>query len=107
MTRSATALSTGGKLLSNTTTVNVCVALNGGEPLSVTRTAITFVPGPCPSVGVQTKTPLVGLMNAFVGAPALRLNVSTFAGRSASTAVLVKLNIVPSKTVRFEIAEKV
>jgi len=37
---------------------NVEVSLNGGEPLSMTRTVTGYTPGPSVPVGVQTNTPL-------------------------------------------------
>src|SRR5580765_3488739 len=80
---------TGGKLLSSTVTEKVLASLNGGEPLSVTRTVMLLTPGPCASVGVHVNTPLVGLMLALGGAPGSRLNVSVLPGTSGSFATLV------------------
>src|SRR5439155_18677512 len=79
-----------------TTTVKLPMSLEGGEPLSVTRTVIRFVLGPCASVGVQVKTPFVELMLAPAGAPGSKLNVSVFAGRSSSVAVFVTTNVLSS-----------
>jgi flagellar protein FlaJ len=45
-------------------------------------------------VGVQENTPVVGSMPAPAGAPT-RLNVSMFAGRSASVAVAVNVTFLP------------
>jgi hypothetical protein len=59
--------------VSRTTTVKLCVALNGGGPSSVTTTAMRFVLGPCVSMGRQRNAPLVALIVALVGAPAPRL----------------------------------
>src|SRR5262245_42015786 len=53
---------------------NVCAAVIGGMPLSVTRIVMILVPGPWPAVGVQENSPFVGLIEAPVGAPAARLN---------------------------------
>src|SRR5258706_121902 len=55
---SATGASVGGEFTACTTTTKLCVAVNGGEPLSVTATMIVLVPGPCVSLGVQINTPL-------------------------------------------------
>src|SRR5262249_18587107 len=50
-------VSTGGELTSRTVTWKVRVALRGGVPLSVTRTVMFVVIGPCSSVGVQRINP--------------------------------------------------
>ena len=92
-------LRTGMLFTSLTTTVNVLESLRAGEPLSVTRTVITFVPRPCASVGVQLNSPLVGLIDAPAGAPESKLKVSVCVGISESVAVTVKLAKVPSLTV--------
>ncbi len=60
---------TGDALTSFTVTVIVSESLNAGEPLSVTRTVIVNEPGPCASVGVHVKTPVLGLIDAPDGAP--------------------------------------
>jgi len=67
--------------------------------LSVTRTEIKFVLGPCVSVGVQLKTPFAEFIVAFVGAPATRLNERVCVGQSASLAILVKVKVVCSKII--------
>ena len=55
-------------------------------------------------VGLQTNTPLVGLMVALVAAPEPRLNVSTWGGLSGSVAVFVMVSVIPTATVRLETA---
>ena len=52
--------STGASFTSLTVTVIVSKASIGGVPSSVTRTVMSWVPGPSASVGVQVKTPVVG-----------------------------------------------
>src|SRR5262245_63516531 len=93
--------STGAAFDSLTTTLNVLVLLKPGEPLSVTRTVMLFVLGPCVSVGVQVNTPVFWLMLAPVGAPASSEYVNALAGTSASVAVTVNDNVAPSLTVWF------
>src|SRR5262245_20667954 len=88
--------STGAAFDSLTTTLNVLVLLKPGEPLSVTRTVMLFVLGPCVSTGVQVNTPVFWLMLAPVGAPASSEYVNALAGTSASVAVTLKGNAVPS-----------
>src|SRR5204863_7378290 len=75
-----------------------------GDPSSATRTVKTFVPMAA-SVGVQLKSPLVGLTEAPVGAPASRLNVSTLTGMSGSAAIAVKVTGLPAYTVRSAIGD--
>src|SRR5882762_3603835 len=58
----------GAVFTSVTTIVKSWVALRLGTPLSTTRTRILLLLGPCASVGVQAKRPLVGLTVAPVGA---------------------------------------
>ena len=87
---------TGALFTSFTTTVKLFVSLKLGTPLSVARTVITFVPGPCVSLGVQVNWPVLGLMLAPVGAPGSRLYVIVLAGTSASVAEALKVNGVPS-----------
>src|SRR5439155_7519578 len=82
---------TGGLFTSVTTTVKLLVALSGGAPLSVTLMVIGFVLGPCASVGVQVKIPLVGLTVAPAGAPGSRLNVSV--SPFGSVALLVNVSV--------------
>src|SRR5580765_7037 len=94
--RSVGAVSTGAELTSLTVIVMVCAALMAGKPLSVTRTVIEAVLGPCASVGVQLKTPVDGSMPAPAGAPASRLKVRIWAGRSASVAEAVNVSRVCS-----------
>src|SRR5262245_1247749 len=96
--------STGAAFDSLTTTVNVFVLLKPGEPLSVTRTVMLFVLGPCVSVGIQVNTPVFWLMLAPVGAPASSEYVNALACTSASVAVTVNDNVAPSLTVWFATA---
>ena len=53
---------TGALFTSLTVTVKVLVALNGGEPLSVTMVVNVLVLGPCASPGVQVMTPLASML---------------------------------------------
>src|SRR6266446_8167896 len=76
-------------------TVKLLVSLNGGLPLSVTRTVMTCVLGPCASVGVQVNTPVAGLRLTPVGA-ATSEKVSVFVGMSGSVAVLVTVRVASS-----------
>src|SRR5206468_2178489 len=70
-------------------------ALRGGAPLSVTRTVIKLVLGPCASVGVQLSTPVLASRRTPVGAET-RPKLSVLAGRSASLAVLVTTRALSS-----------
>src|SRR5436190_484516 len=79
--------STGATLTS--ATVSLIVALSLSDP-SLTTTSKVYTPGPCASVGVQVKTPVVASMLAPVGAP-LKLNVKVWAGRSGSVAEAVNV----------------
>src|SRR6185369_7648384 len=63
-----TSASSGGLFASFTTTVKLPSSLNGGAPLSVTRTVMTLVLGLCASVGVQINRPLLGSSCAPSGA---------------------------------------
>src|SRR5438067_6149762 len=94
-------LRTGATLTSFTTITMVCVAAKGGTPLSVTLTAKVLVAGPCASVGLQEKTPVVEIMLAPAGALS-RLKVREFAGMSASLAVAVKVKRAFSLFVRLD-----
>src|SRR6266581_3049900 len=86
---------TGALFTSLTMTVKLLVSLSGGMPLSVTRTVMTLVLGPCASVGVQVSTPVAGLRLTPVGAVTSE-KVSVFVGMSGSVAVLVTLKVVNS-----------
>src|SRR5438132_659834 len=88
--------STGALFTSLTVTVKVRASLNAGEPLSVTRMVMLLVLGPCASLGVQLKRPLVPLMLAPEGAPASKLKLKDCAGTSESLALAVKLRRLPS-----------
>src|SRR5262245_14810627 len=65
---------------------------------------MVFVLGPCASLGVQVNTPLAALMLTPAGAPGSTLNVSVLAGASASVAVTVTVNRLPSLIVRLAMA---
>src|SRR5437763_1647122 len=95
---SAGTVSTGALFTSRTTTVKLLVALRGGAPLSVTRTVIKLVLGPCASVGVQVSTPVLASRRTPVGAET-RPKLSVLAGRSASLAVLVTTSVLSSSIV--------
>src|SRR5262245_37810611 len=90
------AASAGARFTDPTTAMKLCVALRGGDPLSMTRTAMVFMPG-APWPGVQVNAPLLGLMLAPEGADT-RLNVSVLTGRSGSVAVAARVNVLPSLT---------
>jgi hypothetical protein len=98
----AIAASTGATFTSFTTTENVFVSLNGGVPLSVTRTVMEFVDGPCASVDVHEKTPLTGWIVALVGAPGQPKRICAVT-HSTLVVMFVKLCALYSFTV-FEIA---
>src|SRR5207247_1181116 len=85
--------STGALFTSRTTTVKLLVALRGGAPLSVTRTVIKLVLGPCASVGVRSEERRVGKERTPVGAET-RPKLSVLRGRSAWLAVLVTIRVV-------------
>src|SRR6266704_3227980 len=84
---------TGALFTSLTMTVKLLVSLSGGLPLSVTRTLMTLVLGPCASLGVQVSTPVAESSVMPLG-PATRANVKVLAGISGSVAVLVTVNVV-------------
>src|SRR6266542_2432754 len=75
--------------------MKLLVSLDGGAPLSVTRTLIKLVLGPWASIGVQVSTPLLEFKFTPAGADT-KLNVSVFAGRSASLAVFVTVSVLNS-----------
>src|SRR4051812_31031974 len=89
-------LRAGALFTSLTVTVKLRTSLSAGDPLSVTRTVMLLVTGPCASVGVQENKPLLELIVAPEGAPGSRVKVSVCAGSSGSVAVAVKLRVVPS-----------
>ncbi|MCU0770204.1 MAG: hypothetical protein MUE94_00340 [Verrucomicrobia bacterium] len=90
--------SMGALFTSQTVTVKLLVALKGGTPLSVTRIAMSLVPGPCVSSGTQVSTPVLVFRFTPVGA-ATRLKRSVLAGRSGSVARFVTVRVVNSSTV--------
>src|SRR5947207_2665384 len=95
MVRSAMAGNDGALFTSLTVTVKPLVALNGGVPLSVTTTVITFVDGPWASIGVQLIAPVFGSMVIPAGAEG-RLKVSVLAGMSESVALAETFKVVSS-----------
>src|SRR5467141_289564 len=80
-------VSTGGLLTSSTMIVRFLLALNGGDPSSVTFIFTKFVLGPWASVGAQRTKPSAELMVIPSGAET-RLQVNVLAGRSESLAGL-------------------
>ena len=92
----------GGSLPSLTVTVIVSKSLRVGLPLSVTRTVMGKLPGPCASVGVHANAPVAPLIVAPAGAPASRVKV--IALPSGSFAVAVNVSARSSLTVRSPIA---
>ncbi len=97
----------GDEFTSFTLTVIASKSLSVGVPLSVARIVMGNDPGPCASVGVHEKTPVVLPIVEPVGAPASREKVTVFAGTSASVAVAVNASADPSLTVLFPIAVSV
>src|SRR5262245_57479337 len=73
------------------------VALKGGTPLSVTTVVIVFVLGPCASVGVQVRTPVVSMVAPPGGL--CRRYFSLLAGISESVARFVTISDVSSEMV--------
>src|SRR5580765_6990251 len=98
--------STGAEFTSFTVMVKNRAALRVPNPLSVTRTVIGFVLGPCASVGVQVNTPETGSIAAPTGAPASRLKVRVCAGVSGSVAETVKVTRVFSLMVLLAMAAR-
>src|SRR5438552_1689732 len=100
-------VTTGAEFTSFTVTVIVSKELSAGLPLSVTRTVIGVLAGPCASVGVQLKAPDDAPIVAPAGAPASSEKVSVFAGTSESVAVAVKAIVASSFIVLLPIAAMV
>ena len=75
-----------------------CFAFTAAGLVSVTLTWMTLVLGPCASLGVHEIAPLAGLMVIPVG-DETKAKVSGFAGRSASVAEALTLNVVSSSMV--------
>ena len=67
-------------------------------PLSVRRTKIVLVLGPCDSVGFQEKSPLFALRLAPAGA-LIRVKSTVLMGESGSVAVRVSASVLLSLTV--------
>src|SRR6266704_6939632 len=80
------------------TMVIVSRSLNGGVPLSVTRTVTVLVPGVCAGAGVQVNRPVKGLMAAPAGAPGSSVKVSVCGGWFVSIALAMKLSVLPPTT---------
>src|SRR5207247_1595121 len=84
-------VSTGALFASVTTTVKLLVSLDGGAPLSVTRTVIRLVLGPWASVGVHVSTPLLGFKFTPAGADTrLKVNVLEIGRASRREGVTVR-----------------
>src|SRR5205823_617778 len=92
---SAGTVSTGALFTSRSEERRVGVAQRGGVPMSVSRTVIKLVLGPCASVGLQVSTPALAPRRTPVGAET-RPKLSLLAGRSASLAVLVTTRALSS-----------
>src|SRR2546423_8063226 len=86
--------------------VKLCVALKLGVPLSATRMVMTFVLGDCALLGVQVNTPLELSRLTPAGAPAPRVNVRLWAGRSGSFTTLLTVSSCPAGTVLLPMGEK-
>src|SRR5437899_3017108 len=80
-------------------TLNDCVALRLGEPLSVTTSVKVLVVPLSAGPVCQVMRPTDGAINAPGGAPGNRLQASVCAGTSASVALGVSANSAPSVTV--------
>src|ERR1035437_7859930 len=89
--------STGGTLISLTTTSKVLIALRMGVPLSQTKVVNVLVLGPCASVGVQLITPLPSII-APAGA-VMKVYANAWGGKSLSIAVFVTVRVVNSAMV--------
>src|SRR5882672_4916943 len=87
--------------------VKLWVALKLGVPLSATLMLTTLVLGDCALLGVQVNTPLELSRLAPVGAPAPRLKIRIWAGRSGSLTTLLTVNNCPAATVLFAIGERI
>src|ERR1017187_9260788 len=88
-----------------TTMAKDLLSLNGGVPLSVTRTVTELVCGVETWGAIQENRP-AGEIVAPAGADG-RVKVSVSAGMSESVAVLVKLRGEPALTVIVEMADNV
>src|SRR5688572_14993778 len=75
-------------------TRNVLDAICAGNPSSVTCTVIELVLGTCEDEGVQLKSPLRELIEAFSG-PFWMLKLRAWGGWSGSVAVAMKLTDCP------------
>src|ERR1051325_4813172 len=106
LAEAGTPASTGAWFTSVTWIVIVSEAPSCGVPSSFTRTVTRLSLGPCASVGVQVKTPVVVLMLAPVGAPGSSENVRLWAGRFASVAEAVNVSVEPSATDLLPIAAR-
>src|SRR6266568_9445417 len=84
----------------STKIANGCVALNAGTPLSRTVMANSFDPS-CEMAGLHANSPFVALRLAPAVAPAPRLNVRSWGGRSGSLALAPNVTRAPAWTVRF------
>jgi len=98
-------VTSGAELTSFTVTVIASESVAWHAALSVTRTVIGYIPGPCASVGLQLKAPVVGSIVAPVaaGEPSVSENVY---GGVPPAAVAVKVNAVSSSAVLFPIVPR-
>ena len=63
--------------------VNVCVALSGGTPLSMNRTLMAFVLGPSTSPGVQTSCTML-------------VSAALVPGAEKTTLVEIEMFVIPA-----------
>src|SRR5271157_880653 len=83
-----------------TTTEKLCVALNGGVPLSETFSVKLFVEFACVTSGRNENAPLLVLTVALVApANSAKVSVSVCGGWSVSVAMAVKATVWPTFTV--------
>src|ERR1017187_7515678 len=82
-----------------TTTEKLCVALNGGAPLSETFNVKSFVEFACVTSGRNENAPLLVFSVALV-APASSAKVNVCGGEFVSVALAVKATVWPTFTVQ-------
>src|SRR2546423_14580144 len=83
-----------------TTTRSRRLEKRAGEPSSVTRILMEFVPT-LAALGIQANDPVAGSMLVPAGAPGSRGKVMVWAGKSASVAATSKLSRLSAETVQF------
>src|ERR1035441_7860726 len=94
-----------GRARGLTKTEKLCVALNGGAPLSETFSVKLFVEFACVTSGRKLNVPLLVFSVALV-APASSAKVRVCGGESVSVALAVKATVWPTFTVRLLIAAR-